>query len=102
MPESLLIGKHPDYDEWPDEAKFPVIDGVRWMLTTDGCYFVNMDDPGMLVPVRHHCRHGVQRFVDGIPIDDICGAPIHPADVSWKERVNGELRTARCRAHKST
>ena len=97
MPD--LVGKHPDYDGWPEEAKFPIIGGVQWMLTTDGCYFVRMDGRGMLVPARHHCWHLVHRFCKGIPVDDICGAPIHPADVRWKESMKGEVRSARCRVH---
>lgn len=98
---AATIGKHPRYDEWPDEVKFPVIDGVEWMLCTDGCYFVRLDGLGMLVPVRHHCWRRVRTFHDGVPVDDICGAPIHPADVAWKVALSGELRTARCRVHRA-
>lgn len=57
------LGKHPDYDSWPRRAKFPVIDGEQWMLCTDGCYFVSMDKPEMLVVA--HSR--------------VAGPPIHPA-----------------------
>jgi len=61
----LGLGEHPDWRFWPERSRFPVIDGERWFLCTDGCYFVSVDRPGMLIPPAARC--------------DACGCPIHPA-----------------------
>jgi hypothetical protein len=90
------LGKHPRYDSWPDEVKFPVIKGERWMLCTDGCYFISLDNPGMLVPARHHCWHE-EIGESGYTV--YCLAPIHSADLGWKVFRRGELRLAVCRVH---
>lgn len=60
----LRIGENPDWRLWPEKGRYPTIKGERWMLCTDGCYFVSMDRPGMLIPAERNC--------------DVCGCPLHP------------------------
>jgi hypothetical protein len=93
-PPSGTLGKHPDYDSWPRRAKFPVIDGEQWMLCTDGCYFVSMDRPGMLVVARENCWHKDEKG------GRFCWAPIHPAEIGCRDRNGFANRQVRCRAHR--
>jgi hypothetical protein len=86
------IGKHPDYDRWPKAAKFPVIDGVQWMLTTDGCYFVRLDGVGKLVPATRRCWHE-EIGAGGMTV--FCGVPLHP-DASAVVTSDGTV----CRKHR--
>jgi len=78
------IGEHPDYDLWPREAKFPRLGPSRtlWMACSDGCFFVNVDRPEMLIPVAWYC--------------DVCGAPIHPDDQFYEN--DGDALC--CQAHR--
>ena len=60
----LGIGEHPDWRFWPEKGRYPVIDGECWMVCTDGCYFVNLDRPGMLIVAERTCS--------------VCGCRLHP------------------------
>ena len=61
----LGIGEHPDWRLWPEKGRYPTIKGERWMLCTDGFYFVSLDRPAMLIAVESTCL--------------VCGCPLHPA-----------------------